>query len=363
MTNPELRHPSLNGPRAEPDSPPLQASARLGAWSEERPDVLGEPFVARVIGLPDDDEGPIVATLVRWAGAPVPGQTTASGTGRLAAPGTRRLAALYLHGFSDYFFQRELAAFFAGRGVAFYALDLRKCGRSLLPHQTPNDCSALSDYDAELDAAFQLILDEGHDQLVVVGHSTGGLIAPLWLARRSRLPLAGLILNSPFFEFRQPGALRAAMLPVVRRLGRRWPHRPLPMLPNARYGQSLHASRRGEWDYRLDWKPLAGVKVRLGWLRAVGDGQRQLHAGLDLKVPTLILSSTQRVSTRRWSSELYRGDAVLDPESIARWTPAVGRHTTSIRVQDAMHDVYLSTPAVRAEAYEVTATWLDAWVR
>lgn len=347
MTHPDLHRPSTNGSRAGSSSRAVAGSVLVGTWSDEQPDVLGEPFVARTIRLPDDDEGQVTATLVRWAGAAA----------------TSRAAALYLHGFSDYFFQRELAAFFAGRGAAFYALDLRKCGRSRLPHQTPNDCLALSDYDAELDAAAQMILAEGNDQLVVVGHSTGGLIAPLWLARRPALPFAGLILNSPFFEFRQPLPLRMTMLPAVRGLSRRWPHRTLPMLPNTRYGQSLHASRRGEWDYRLDWKPLAGLGVRLGWLRAVGDGQRRLHAGVGLNVPTLVLCSTRKVSTRRWSSELYRGDAVLDPDSIARWAPAVSNHVTSIRVPDAMHDVYLSTSSVRAVAYETTATWLDAWIR
>ena len=40
---------------------------------------------------------------------------------------------LYVHGFSDYFFQTALADFFAARGLAFYALDLRKSGRARRP--------------------------------------------------------------------------------------------------------------------------------------------------------------------------------------------------------------------------------------
>ncbi|GAA3180448.1 hypothetical protein GCM10020255_074200 [Rhodococcus baikonurensis] len=42
---------------------------------------------------------------------------------------TRR-AVLYVHGFTDYFFQKHLAEHFAEQGYAFFALDLRKCGRS-----------------------------------------------------------------------------------------------------------------------------------------------------------------------------------------------------------------------------------------
>ena len=53
---------------------------------------------------------------------------------RQPKPGAR--AMLYVHGHNDYFFQRHVADFYAGLGIGFYALDLRKCGRSLLPHQT-----------------------------------------------------------------------------------------------------------------------------------------------------------------------------------------------------------------------------------
>jgi pimeloyl-ACP methyl ester carboxylesterase len=84
-------------------------------------DVLGEPYRRRVIELPADDEGPVIATLVS----------------RKAAKPTPR-AVLYLHGYNDYFFQTHVADFFVERGFDFYALDLRKYGRSLQPHQTAN---------------------------------------------------------------------------------------------------------------------------------------------------------------------------------------------------------------------------------
>ena len=57
---------------------------------------------------------------------------------------------LYVHGFTDYFFQTELADFLAARGLPFYALDLRKCGRARRPGQTAHYVSDLALYDAEL---------------------------------------------------------------------------------------------------------------------------------------------------------------------------------------------------------------------
>ena len=41
-------------------------------------------------------------------------------------------AVLHVHGFADYFFQTVAADCWVERGYDFYALDLRKYGRSLL---------------------------------------------------------------------------------------------------------------------------------------------------------------------------------------------------------------------------------------
>lgn len=65
---------------------------------------------------------------------------------------TRR-AVLYVHGFIDYFFKRHMAEGFAAEGYAFYALDLHKHGRSLLPHQHPCFCKDVAEYYADITRA------------------------------------------------------------------------------------------------------------------------------------------------------------------------------------------------------------------
>ena len=133
-------------------------------------DVLGEPYLAETIPLPPDDEGEVVATLVR----------------RTAAGPTTK-AVLHLHGFADYFFQTGYADWWAERGYDFYALDLRKYGRSLRPHQTPNYVTDLRDYYPEIDEAWQRVTErDGHTDVVISAHSTGGLVVGLWADDRAR---------------------------------------------------------------------------------------------------------------------------------------------------------------------------------
>jgi alpha-beta hydrolase superfamily lysophospholipase len=83
-----------------------------------------------------------------------------------------RGAILYLHGWNDYFFQTHLADYMTEIGYEFYALDLRRYGRSLRPGQLRGFITNLDDYSVELDAAANLIAAD-HDRLLLMGHSTG----------------------------------------------------------------------------------------------------------------------------------------------------------------------------------------------
>jgi alpha-beta hydrolase superfamily lysophospholipase len=310
-------------------------------------DVLGPPYERHTIDLGTDDEGAVIATLIRRRGE---------------TPSRR--AVLYVHGYVDYFFQTHLADFFVERGWDFYALDLRKYGRSLLAHQTPNFARSLTDYYPELDEAVRIIRDQdGHDQLLVAGHSTGGLITSLWAHSRSReKTIDGLFLNSPFFDFNVPWVLRRPLMSIVGRTSRKNPYRALPMSSLGLYGQSLHSEQRGEWTYDLAWKPLNGFPVRTGWLEAIRRGQARLRAGLEIGVPILVACSSRTFRGKAWSEDARVTDSVLDVEHIVRWAPRLGRRVTIARFDGGLHDLTLSGKDVRAEVFQELGRWVDAFV-
>src|SRR5690606_41377734 len=120
---------------------------------------------------------------------------------RRLADNRARRAVLWIHGMSDYFFQTHVADWFVAQGFNFYALDLRKYGRSLRAHQTPNFCRSLDEYLPELDRAAELIRADGHDHLPVAAHATGGPIASLWARERARTGRGpGPFLDSPYLD-------------------------------------------------------------------------------------------------------------------------------------------------------------------
>lgn len=308
-------------------------------------DVLGEPYQRHTIELGDDDEGPVVATLVR--------RPAERSSGR---------AVLYVHGFNDYFFQTHLADWYAERGLDFYALDLRKYGRSLLPHQTPNFIKRIPEYFPELDQAVELIRTD-HHRLLINAHSTGGLITALWAHRmRDHGLVDAMFLNSPFFELNVPWVVRRIGAPIFGLVAYVRPYAVVPSGVSSAYGHSIHADQRGEWRYDLAWKPVGGFRPRAGWLAGIRAAQARLRAGLAISAPILVGSSAASYHGAAWSEAAQRADAVLDVEHISRYATRLGRQVTVIRFDGGLHDLTLSAPAVRARVFTELGRWLDAYL-
>jgi alpha-beta hydrolase superfamily lysophospholipase len=303
------------------------------------------------LGPDPDGEGDLVATLVR------------RGAHDVAAS----RAVLLVHGFTDYFFNTEQADHFARRGFAVYALDLHKCGRSWRGGQTPHFTTDLARYDTELERAVDVIAKTS--DVLVCGHSTGGLIVALWLDRVRRRGetasrrIKGLVLNSPWLDLQGPAIVRTAptraAIGAVARLRKKRVLRPPT---EGGYGATLHKEYGGQFDYNLAWKPIGGFPVTFGWLHAIRRGQATLHRGLDVGVPNLVLRSDRSVREVTDPAEIdaiQRGDAVLDVKQIARWAGCIGNRSTIVPIVDAKHDVFLSVPESRQSAYRALDQWLD----
>lgn len=324
-----------------------QSTQRTGSSFEVVTDILGEPWVAETIPLEPDFEGEVVATLV---------------SRRADSPTDR--ATLHVHGFSDYFFHAEYGEWWIERDHAMYGLDLRKYGRSIRPHQSATYVADLAEYFEELDAAWQRItVRDGHTRVVLSAHSTGGLIVALWAAARKPKELAGLVLNSPWLDLQGRSWMRSpAATAVIDRIGRRQPMRELRREVSGFYTRSLHREHDGEWDFDLTWKPLGSFPVRFGWLRAIRLGHAQVHRGLDVPAPVLVLSSDRSSAPSEVCDDVFCTDLVLDVRQIRHWATALGRHITYVAIPGAVHDVMLSRPAARARAYDELGRWLSTYV-
>lgn len=315
------------------------------------PDRLVPGWQARTLplhGAPSaGSDGRPVATLVRRT--PDDGALTAS------------TAALHVHGYNDYVFQAHVADACHAHGVAFYGLDLRRCGRSTLPGDVPHFTTDLDEYHEDLEAAVRVLREElGHDRVVVVGHSTGGLTASLWAATATGRSLVdGLVLNSPWLDL---DASWFARVISTRALDLWAPRDPLHVLadgPSA-YSYHLHVQHGGRWDYDLTLKPPGGFPVRAGWLRAVRRGHAQVGRGLGLRLPVLVCTSAESGPNTPDNPDLDAQDTILDVRRILARAPALGDDVTLAAVPGGVHDLSLSAPDARETYLRTVFSWVGA---
>lgn len=112
------------------------------------PDRLGDGLEMTFVPMPDDYSGAVRCAVIRK---------------RLK--GAER-GVLYIHGFSDYFFQREMVDEFVDHGYSFYAVDLRKYGRSYMPGQKMFQVRDIREYFADIQAGIDRMKADGCGEVV-----------------------------------------------------------------------------------------------------------------------------------------------------------------------------------------------------
>ncbi len=323
----------------------LSLAGATAMAQEYRPDILGEGFEQMTLKMDDDYDGEVVATLVR--------RTPLEGVDR---------AVLYVHGYNDYFFQEEMAREFADKGWNFYAVDLRNYGRSMIEGQTPFKVYDLGEYYADIEGALDIIEMEGNKEIILMGHSTGGLITSLYCHDKgSKCRVEGLILNSPFFDMNMSGFLESVALPVVAGLGKVFENWTVMGGNNdiSAYSKSLLKTYHGEWSYDTNLKFSTSQPYTAGWLRAIHNGHVKLQEGLDIPCPVLLIYSDKSVTESEWTPAHQRGDSVLDVDDIALYGRNIGDEVKCVEIEDGLHDLVLSRKDVREEVYRTIFEWLE----
>lgn len=313
-------------------------------WSPDT--VLGDGFEVHRFDMGKDYSGPVVSTVIRHR-SDCPGDST---------------GILYVHGYNDYFFQKDEAERFADSCYSFYAVDLRKYGRSILPGQTPTQARDMREYFADIDSALAVMRRDGVRRVALIGHSTGGLVTSYYMGQQPDSIVKCLVLNSPFLEWNMNGFMRNVAVPAVGTIGRLFPNMKISQGDGGGYAESLLKDYHGEWDFNTDWKTIKPRKVEASWLGAVDRAQSAVRKGR-VKVPVLLMHSSQSVSGSDWTPEMQKGDAVLNVDHMIKYGPKLGKDVTLHTVTDGMHDLFLSSEPARNDAYDATFKFLRSRFR
>lgn len=282
---------------------------------------------------------------------------------------------LYVHGYNDYFFQKELAEKADSAGYAFWAVDLHHFGRSVKPGESRGDFRSISEFYGDLTSAlvtaYRIVqvnaqrtqkLDSNIPvpvPVVMIAHSLGGLITSLFVEDNDAVKIDAVVLNSPFLEMNFGPLVRHTAVPLLSFLGKYFPDYPIPGTGNRNYAYSLLKNDKGEWEYNTELKSYDRPQQYFGWVRAVNEGQNRVKAGLHIKAPILVMHGDCSTKEKEWVDEYTHCDGVLNVDHIEEYAPNLGSNVTTKTIEGGLHDLYLSKKPARDEAYKATFEFID----
>lgn len=255
-----------------------------------------------------------------------------------------RAVVLIVHGLGEHAWRYDtLATELNAAGYAVRAYDQRGHGESAGQRGClPSPDTLVRDLNELVEDTRHLLCRHHHLPLVLLGHSMGGLVSALWVARAQAalagqpLPVQALVLSSP--------ALKTDLTPVQRLLLATLP-RWVPHLTVSN-GLDPHAlSHAADVVAAYQADPLVHDRIspRLGRFIAQGGPEVLAHAP-QWRVPTLLM---------------YAGsDLLVNPQGshrFARMAPAgvVEAHCFEDFFHEIFHEIH------RMEAVERLLTWLD----
>lgn len=306
------------------------------------PDIL-EGYEARYVDQGEAFDGPCRSTIIR----------------KLCDRQSRK-AFLYVHGFNDYFFQKEMGERFVDSGFNFYAVDLRRYGRSREPWQYPFNIRKQEEYFADIDSALSQIRKDGNTDITLGGHSTGGLTVAFMGAMKGKLiGVDRIVTDSPFLEWNYNSFMRNIAAPTVGFLGKLFRNAKIKQGRCDGYAYSLLKDYYGEWTYNTDWKMVYSPPVTWSWIGAVNSAQsRLMKKAKNISVPILVMHSSRKINGCNYTTEFQTGDAVLDPAMLQKRGERLGTIRQVCTIDSGLHDLILSNKKARDAAYDTIFSFI-----
>ncbi len=310
------------------------------------PDILSG-YEARYVDQGMQFDGPCRSTIVR----------------KRCATQSRK-GFLYIHGFNDYFFQSEMGDRFVDSGYHFYAVDLRRYGRSKEPWQYPYNIRDMRKYYDDIDSAVAQMRRDGVEDITLGGHSTGGLtVISYAVDKAGDIPVRRVVTDSPFLAWNFNSFYRHLLIPGVRNMSAVIKNARIPQGHCDGYAYSLLKEYYGEWIYDTDWKMVYSPPVTFSWVGQIQSTQNKVKKHGDrLSVPVLIMHSSRKVDGCNYDSDFQYGDAVLDPFMIRQVGEKIRRKSHQpvevCAIDSGLHDLILSKKPHRDAAYDTIFSFI-----
>ncbi len=99
-------------------------------------------------------------------------------------------------------------------------------------------------------------------------------------------------------------------------------------------------------------------KVYLSFVHAIFEAQKEIHHGVRLNIPSLIMHSHKTTYPKKFNQDAQSTDVILEVKDIIKYANKIQGDVNVMTIQNGLHDLVLSAPPVRAEVYQQLFAWL-----
>jgi len=259
----------------------------------------------------------------------------------------------WVHGFNDYYYHYHIGNKLLDESYDIYSIRLRRYDGSEYLFYT-ND---LKEYIEDIDKHLECIINN-YKEIVLYGHSLGGLISTLYLKYgKYNNKISFLVLNSPFFEFRVNFFEKILIKYLVFIFDF--------LIYLGFLDKFVIAYHKGENVYNnyifkkyfFDKKLKVSEKpVYLDWVITVSYYQKLISKYI-FTTPTLVLCPSNSCNEEDLIDNNY-GDSVLNVSDMVSISNKIFKNLELKMVNDSIHDIFVSNKEVVDYSFYYMIKWL-----
>lgn len=246
--------------------------------------------------------------------------------------GGNRKCIIWLPGRNDYFYHYHISEKLEDYDI--YVLIYRNC------HELKSDISDyffdIKDVMEEIDELYNYFKINNYDNIVLYGHSTGGLIATIY-QNDTENRVDKIVLNAPFYKYKLQGIEYYYFYYFLYYI--------IPLIPEFDLNKNTFKENKyvamisEKFNVDCLYKKNYNVPVVSSWFRNITKYQYLISCDkIKLNSPSLILYSDHSADYKGSN----KGDEVLDVELNLKQANFLGDKVKIKIIKDACHDVFVS---------------------
>lgn len=261
-------------------------------------------------------------------------------------------AIFWISGYCDYYYHYHIGELFNNNGYDIFAISLRRCADANITDNLYNYSNNFNEYLEDINKQLKYIKSKyKYEKIILHGFSNGGLISTYYMHRYPN-SFDGLILHSPFFDFKTKKINRLFGLYILYYIGLIFPYFIL-RYQNKNKTNFTNNQIIKRFYMNPKYKSDMPNMIYAAFISEVINIQTKIHnKEVNIEKPILSIFCDKTVGKKE-----INGENLLKIEDMEKYSDYIGENVTKIKIKNGAHDLY--TVQHYEETFYKVLNWLN----